>query len=256
MPTLIPTDSNNSLLSHPLFVAQSLRLGGQLLQPMPQQVYSLPLQPMPQQQQSWMPPQPIQIMLQNQQWRQHPLRMPPPISMQSQTSRQTYYPPYQAQPMPMLMPMPMPMPMLMPMPMPMPMQQVEETRVIQSINQNPNGTSDYITIPKSMFDQILREKHFNEVPGNCDLKYSLTQNNHGQTNYNFHVIQRPSVNISLLGTMRVVNSINDNQILSTPMVNPMLMIYRDIPPTLVVHSANNLKNPSLAILEVKENLFK
>jgi hypothetical protein len=81
------------------------------------------------------------------------------------------------------------------MPVPMPIQQVEETRVIQSINQNPNGTSDYITIPKSMFDQILAEKHFNEVPANCDLKYSLTQNNHGQANYNFHVIQRPEIRI-------------------------------------------------------------
>jgi hypothetical protein len=79
--------------------------------------------------------------------------------------------------------------------MPMPIQQVEEKRVIQSISQNPNGTSDYITIPKSMFDQILREKHFNEVPVNCDLKYSLTQNNYGQTNYNFHVMERPEIRI-------------------------------------------------------------
>ena len=116
--------------------------------------------------------------------------------------------------------------------MPMPIQQVEETRVIQSINQNPNGTSDYITIPKSMFDQILAEKHFNEVPANCDLKYSLTQNNYGQTNYNFHVIQRPSVNISLLGTVQVVNSGNNDQTSSTPIANPMYIVHVKVPATI------------------------
>jgi hypothetical protein len=86
--------------------------------------------------------------------------------------------------------MQIPMQIPVPIPMPIPMQPVEERMVVQSIHQNPDGTSDCITLPKSKFDQILREKHYNEVPANCDLKYSLTQNNHGQTIYDFHIMRR------------------------------------------------------------------
>ena len=213
MPTLIPTCSDNSLFSHPLFRAQKSRLfegQGQPVyslpmprQPMSQQAmqhrvsYLFPPQPMQHQVLYWLPPQqtqylqtwmpPIQIL---QSLNQVPYNnklmsiQQPQIDYQSiphQNQQQRF-----AESQIKLLP-------------------IEETRVIQSINQKQDGTHDYISLLKSDYDKILRDKNFNEVPNNCDLKYSLTINNFGNQVYDFHVIQRPEIRIIPFQTLQKTN---------------------------------------------------
>ena len=216
MPTLIPTGHDYSLLSHPLFRAQKSRLfegQGQPVYSLPMQpkqlweqnpqpmqiLYSLPPQPMPQQQKTWMPQQPIQTMLQNQQWGQHPLRMPSPVSMQSQTSWQTYYPPYQAQPMPM------------------PMQQVEEKTIVQSMHQNRDGNRNIISFPKSQIDQEFNKARFSKQ--DYDIRYNLTQNGYGANNLDFVFVQKQRVFPQILYTIQNPN--NQSNYCGVPLTTPM-----------------------------------
>ena len=169
-----------------------------MMQPLQPQQWSQPLQQQPIQPQTWMM-QPQTLMQMPQMQRVQPQQWMPmqPMQPQSNSLPALVRIPPQPQPMPLQTLWQQPYyPKYQQMPIPIPMQPVEERMVVQSIHQNPDGTSDCITLPKSKFDQILREKHFNEVPANCDLKYSLTQNNHGQTIYDFLIMIRPEIRIA------------------------------------------------------------
>ena len=208
-------NSDNSLSSNPLFVAQSLRLGGQAPQAMPQQ-------PMQQQVLYSLPPQP---MLKNQQlWGQHP---------QSFSS----IPPFQRPPQPIqiLQPLLYQVPYNN-QPMPMPMQQVEEKTIVQSMHQNLDGNRNNISFPKSQIDQEFNKAGFSKQ--DYDIRYNLTQNGYGANNLDFVFVQKQRFFPQFLNTIQHQNNQSNycGVPLTTPMANNFALNYVAYPTLYVVAS--------------------